>query len=51
MNNAPTTTQNAQQIERDRIQNYARGWNDAAMKREPRGDGLGYQLGYMDAKR
>jgi len=38
-------------IEQDRIRAYARGWNDAAMGRAPRGEGLSYQLGYMDARR
>lgn len=45
-------TQTAQQIERDRIRAWARGWNDAAMKRTPpAGAGYGYALGYLDARR
>lgn len=38
-------------IERQRIAAWARGWNDAMMRRAPRANTPGYALGYLDAKR
>ena len=43
---------NAELIERQRIRDYARGWNDAMLgKPDTNERSLAYALGYMDATR
>jgi hypothetical protein len=44
-------TRPAQIIERQRIADHARGWNDAARGRQPRSPSIGYALGYSDGSR
>jgi hypothetical protein len=41
----------ARVIERQRIADHARGWNDAARGRQPRSPSIGYALGYADWSR
>ncbi|KGV65920.1 hypothetical protein X879_3832 [Burkholderia pseudomallei MSHR3951] len=38
-------------MEQSRIREYVKGWNDAALGREPRSETIGYWLGYVDARR
>jgi hypothetical protein len=38
-------------VERERIRAWARGWNDAMRGRAPRDNTPGYALGYLDATR